>query len=128
MNDNRFYRTADTSIPYLWTAEANDIYVDNACFGDHDDGFHREPLADGTVRFYHTSAFLGGRRVAIPQSFHAGKDMTPDQVRALWREIAALIESFEKDAYAVGRAKGRDEIRGIVRDLVGPETARNVTL
>ena len=67
------------------------------------------------------------RRWEIPPIFVDGMELTPGQVGDMLEQLEQWTELEVRRAFQDGVRTGRDQIRGILRDLVGPETAQNVS-
>ena len=66
-------------------------------------------------------------RVAeAPARFVDGRELTPDQVGAIVAELERWSAPQRTQAYHRGVRVGREQIRSVLRNLVGPATARAV--
>lgn len=100
---------------------------ENLRLSDDEDAIKRAVDSAGVVRFYRVTDYGNGRGEQIPQVLTRGLDLPPRVVFEIWDALCAFSSPREDRAYKDGRRFGREEIRGVLRDLVGPETARNTS-
>lgn len=114
-------------IPTAWQANPKDGTPDNMVLGDNEDAYLREATPSG-VRYGNAEEWGEGLVTYLPPSMtNNGRDeLTPDQVRERFAELESYARPRVENAFEQGRRRGRAEIKGVLRDLVGPETAANV--
>lgn len=120
--------TSTAIVPPAWQANELDGTPDNMVFGDNEDAYFREPT-DAGIKYGHAEEWGEINKVYLPDSMtHGGRDeLTPQEVSQRFDELQSFADPLVEAAYERGRRRGRDEIKGVLRDLVGPETAANVS-
>lgn len=113
--------------PNAWKENLVDDYGygDNEHPGSNEDILRRTP-GSGKTRYSRVSDWGEGKEEFLPDWMVPDTGMmTPEEVQTAFDRLEDWSRPRLEGVFERGRQKGRDEIRGVLRDLVGPETARN---
>ena len=112
-----------TSTDRLW-AEA-DGPDDNSAYGD-DEFVFRRIRAHGETKFYRIDDYGQGRSETLPVEL-ALESMGPAACKEAFAALDRIVEPYFLQGQELGRATGQEDIRAVMRGLIGAEAVQQVT-
>lgn len=114
--------------PKHWKANDAEGTEDNCVFHDDTESMlRREVQQDGSISYSRVDDYGNGIREPLPKQVQLKSELTPEEVAEAFGFLDVYSAPREVAAFTRGRIQGREDVRGIIRDLVGPATAQNVS-